>query len=109
MGPAHFRCSAHVVAGEHAAQTAWSVFVEQDPHPFEGSVILAKRSTRWTMSRGMLGKISGPVISSAVHPALAFSTMASACTRVPLMTQAPETRPGVEGADGTSPAALRPS
>jgi hypothetical protein len=29
-----------------------------------------------------------------VHPALAFSTMASACTRVPLMTQAPETRPG---------------
>jgi len=38
--------------------------------------------------------ISGPAISSAVHPALAFSTMASACTRVPLMTQAPETRPG---------------
>jgi hypothetical protein len=42
----------------------------------------------------MLGKISGPAISSAEHPAMAFSTMASAWTRVPLMTQAPETRPG---------------
>jgi len=42
----------------------------------------------------MLGKISGPAISSAVHPALAFSTMASAWTRVPLITQVPETRRG---------------
>jgi hypothetical protein len=93
-GPAHFGCGAYVVAGKYAGQTARGIFVEQNPNPFEGKVILAKYSMRWMTSRGMLGKISGPAISSAVHPALAFSTMASAWMRVPLMTQAPETRPG---------------
>jgi len=40
-GAAHFRCGAYVVAGEYAAETAWNIFVEQDPHPFEGGLILA--------------------------------------------------------------------
>src|SRR6516225_17533 len=77
---------------QNAAHAPWGVLIEQNPHPFEGVWILANRRTAFTRARGS-SNIS-VAISSAVHPAFALSTTACAGTRVPLMTQAPDSLPG---------------
>jgi hypothetical protein len=84
-----------------AVRTSWpvrmrrtaarNVFVEQNPHPFDGIAPFAKRSTPLTRSSGS-SKIS-VAISSAVDPSRALSTIASAGTRESSTTQAPERRP----------------
>ena len=72
--PAHRGGRPHVMARQNAAHASRGVLVEQNPHPFEGEPILAKRRTAFTRSRGN-SNIS-VAISSAEHPALALSTMA---------------------------------
>ena len=72
--PAHLGGGPHVMARQNAAHASRGVLVEQNPHPFEGEPILAKRRAAFTRSRGN-SNIS-VAISSAEHPALALSTMA---------------------------------
>jgi hypothetical protein len=72
--PAHLTSGPHVMTWQKAAHASRGVRVEQNPHPFEGGMILAKRSTPFTRSMGK-SNIS-VAISSAEQPARALSTTA---------------------------------